>query len=80
MMEGSGQRRLELFGDRWSASAMFGFSAASGRSRTLPSVTTPAQPSARWMFACTSPHCAPCPRGSSRSWTTTMRGAGIDST
>jgi predicted ATPase/DNA-binding XRE family transcriptional regulator len=27
MMEGSGQRRLELFGDRWSASAMFGFSA-----------------------------------------------------
>ena len=27
MMEGSGERRLELFGDRWSASAMFGFSA-----------------------------------------------------
>ena len=27
MLEGSGERRLELFGDRWSASAMFGFSA-----------------------------------------------------
>jgi hypothetical protein len=26
-MEGSGERRLELFGDRWSSSAMFGFSA-----------------------------------------------------
>jgi predicted ATPase/DNA-binding XRE family transcriptional regulator len=27
MMESSGERRLELFGDMWSASAMFGFSA-----------------------------------------------------
>jgi predicted ATPase/DNA-binding XRE family transcriptional regulator len=27
LMEGSGERRLELFGDRWSSSAMFGFSA-----------------------------------------------------
>ncbi|HET7272216.1 MAG TPA: hypothetical protein VFI90_14185, partial [Rubrobacter sp.] len=27
LMEGSGERRLELFGDRWASSAMFGFSA-----------------------------------------------------
>ena len=27
LMEGSGERRLELFGDKWAASAMFGFSA-----------------------------------------------------
>src|SRR6266849_2175898 len=66
--------------ETWAA-ANWNFRArTSSRSRTEPSVTTPTQPRARWILACTSPHWAPWPRGSSRSWTTMTRGAGMLST
>jgi hypothetical protein len=63
--------------ETWAAQNWKPSARTSSRSRTEPSVTTPTQPSARWMFACTSPHWAPWPRGLSRSCTTITRGAGM---
>src|SRR5579875_461442 len=51
----------------------------SSRSRTLPLVTVPMQPRARWMLLWTSPQYAPTPGGVSRSWRTMMRGGGTSS-